>query len=184
MKTKIHLAGQRLLLRNLLPHDLPDFLDYRQDPEVCRYQGFDIFTKKEAIDFIKKQQSVIIGIPGQWSQIAIIKKEDQRLIGDCAVKFQAAEPRIAELGYTINPRFQRQGYATETLQTLLQHIFEERNIHRVLAVIDIRNQSSIKLAEKLGFVKEAHYRQSYFDELDKTWTDEYLYALLQSDFKR
>ena len=111
MNTKIHLDGQRLLLRNLLPNDLSDFLDYRQDPEVCRYQDLDIFSKKAAIDFIKQQQSVIIGIPGQWSQIAIVKKEDERLIGDCAIKFQADEPRIAELGYTINPRFQRQGYA-------------------------------------------------------------------------
>ena len=176
------IEGTRLILRRLDPADLKDFLAYRQNPEVCRYQGFDVFSEAKAQSFIDEQKKAPFGKAGHWIQIGIAFKDSNLLIGDCALKFQAYEPRTAELGYTINPQYQQKGYATEAIKTLLQHIFKHHSIHRVLALVDTRNISSIKLVEKLGFRKEAHFLQSYFDEQDMAWMDEYQYALLHSEF--
>jgi hypothetical protein len=41
-------------------------------------------------------------------------------------------------------------------------------------------QSAVNLLEKLGFRREAHYRQNIF--FKGAWGDEYLYALLKSDY--
>ncbi len=50
-----------------------------------------------------------------------------------------------------------------------------------MAVVDTRNSGAIKLLEGLGFRREAHYRQNIF--LKGEWGDEYLYALLRSEYK-
>ncbi|MEM8909932.1 MAG: GNAT family N-acetyltransferase, partial [Bacteroidota bacterium] len=176
------ISGQRLLLRNIQMEDLPHFLAYRQLPEVCRYQGFNPFTQQQAMDFIQVHRKAQLGQVGEWMQIGIELKAKAQLIGDCGLRFQKAAPKIIDLGYTIHPTFQQRGLATEALRLLLSEVFQKYEVHKANALIDPRNIGSIKLVEKLGFQREAHFRQSYFDELDQAWTDEYQYGLLANEF--
>ena len=83
---------------------------------------------------------------------------------------------------TFDVGHQKQGYASEAINHLIAMLFNDFAKHRLTAVIDTRNTSAMNLLEKLGFRREAHYRQNIF--FKGAWGDEYLYALLKSDYTR
>ena len=88
-----------------------------------------------------------------------------------------------EVGYIINKDYQRQGYATEALSTVIHSAFRD-GVHRVYAECDPRNTASWKLLESVGFRREAHLRQNiYFckDADAPIWKDTYVYAILAFD---
>src|SRR5690606_36163156 len=107
--------SQRLLIRKLHKRDLDDFHFYRSNPEVTKYQSFDIMSLEDAAHFIAAQEAVDFTIPGTWSQYGIEHKLENKIIGDCAIKLRLDEPRIAEVGITISHAYQKMGYAKEAM---------------------------------------------------------------------
>jgi len=174
------MKGKRIHLRPLRESDLEQFLIYRTDPEVCKYQGFDVFTHQDAVDFIADQKDKDITLRNEWVQIGIAENETDKLIGDVAVKFMPEENRIVEIGCTITPIYQRGGYAKEAFQVLFKELFTNQNVNKIKGLIATQNISSIKMTESLGFTREGHLRQSYFE--DGQWFDEYVYGLLKEEF--
>ena len=117
---------------------------------------------------------------GQWVQLGIARASDDELLGDCALHLHAHEPRLAEIGITLAPRWQGQGYATEALRTLLGWCFEALHLHRVVALVDVRNLPSVALMERAGLRREGHFRQNGWYKGE--WCDEYQYAVLASEW--
>ncbi len=87
---------------------------------------------------------------------------------------------VAKVGVTLAKSAQGQGYAAEALAGLLDCLFFERSKHRVTAECDTQNASSIALLERLGIRREAHHLSSAWYKGE--WTDEYVYAVLASDW--
>ena len=176
------LHSPRLRLRRFAPNDLRRFIEYRNDSEVARYQGWDACTQDEAAAFIRTQAAQGPGIPGQWLQIAIALRETDQLLGDCGLKVHARDPRQATLGVTLARPHQRLGYATEALATLFDYVFGTMNLHRVVADTDPQNTSSWRLLERLGMRREGHTRRSLW--FKGGWADEYLFAILADEWLR
>jgi len=101
-------------------------------------------------------------------------------IGDLALHGRADDARQAEIGYTLARAAWGLGLATEAVGALLDYAFGPLGLHRITATLDIANARSAALLARLGFRREAHYRQSYWD--GRAWTDEYLYALLHDEW--
>ena len=172
------LESSRLLLRNLQLTDLEDFHAYRSQAEICRYQGFKPMDEDKARAFIEEMSNAPFRAPGQWCQLGIWSKAREKLVGDCAITFLAYEPRLVEMGCTLNAAYQGQGFAQEAMHLLCKHVFEEHGVHKIKATIDPRNSTAIKLLERLGFSKEGHLKLNYFDEYDQAWVDEVIYGKL------
>lgn len=102
------------------------------------------------------------------------------LAGDVAVHFFDGG-RQAELGVTFDSNCQRQGYATEALSRVIGLLFDDLKKHRIVATVDARNASVVRLLEKQGFRREAHYRENIF--FKGAWSDEYSFALLKHEWK-
>lgn len=113
-------------------------------------------------------------------QFAILTKNENRLIGDMGIIFTGHEKMQTEIGCTLNKDFQAKGYATEALAAMVNYLFVSLKKHRVVASVDPRNKPSIRLIERLGFRKEAHFKKSYF--LRGEWVDDIIYALLDKDW--
>lgn len=92
-----------------------------------------------------------------------------------------SENRQVELGYTLHKDFRGMGYATEALSAIIDHLIFDLKKHRITASIDPRNMSSIRLIERLGFRKEAHFKQSLF--FHGEWVDDLIYAMLAEEWK-
>lgn len=82
---KLQLETERLIIRNLESSDVENFHLYRSNPEVTKYQSFDVMTLDQAEKFIANQKDRMFGKPGEWAQYAIEHKDTKKLIGDCAI---------------------------------------------------------------------------------------------------
>ena len=93
---------------------------------------------------------------------------------------------IWEVGFVFNDVYQKQGYATEAVNTVLKDVFHNQNAHRVFAECNPKNESSWRLLERIGFKKEGCLRQNIYFNKNKydepIWQDTYIYGLLSSDY--
>ena len=71
------IISDRIILRKLEEEDIENFYRYRKNPEVALYQGWDVYTYEEAINFIDSQKNFRPNIPGTWFQIGIALKENR-----------------------------------------------------------------------------------------------------------
>jgi [ribosomal protein S5]-alanine N-acetyltransferase len=170
----------RLVLRRFVDSDVPNFLAYRNDPEVARYQSWTSCSPEEAVEFIRRQQSQEAGVPGEWLQIAIALKASNELIGDCGVRVHADDPHQATIGVTLARAHQGRGLASEALSGLLDCLFRQFVLHRVVADTDAENTAMQKLAGRLGMRREAHLKQSLW--FKGRWADEFVYAILRGEW--
>ena len=172
---------ERLILRPFRPGDLAEFVAYRSDPDVARYQSWDsTYSTAEAESFLDAQRGLVLGQPGEWLQLAIVDRETSALHGDCAVRVVADQPATAEIGVTLAPASQGRGLATEALTALLTELFERLGIHRVFAETDDRNLATHRLLERLGFRCEARLVEA--DWFKDEWSTLRVYALLDREW--
>ena len=180
----MNLETERLILRKLRESDLEDFHSFRSNPEICKFQSFDAFTIKESKKFIEEQKDATFGMPGEWIQVGIVWKENNKLVGDFALKPEKHEPRNVEIGITLNLEYQGKGFAVEAFNRVFDFLFTETETHRIFGILDVENLGSQRLMENLKFRREAEFKQSYWDNAMRMWRDEYLYAMLKSDWKK
>ena len=177
------LETPRLILRPFCDADLEPFLAYRNDPEVYRYQGWETpYLPADGLEFIEKLKAAIPGTPGEWLQLAVQRKDGTEMMGDVAFHVTRYSPRTAYLGYTLARSAWGQGYASEAASKMLDYLFRVLDLHRVVADCDIENAASIRLLERLGFRREAHYLESFWLVERAAWGSEYLYAILQREW--
>jgi RimJ/RimL family protein N-acetyltransferase len=69
-----------------------------------------------------------------------------------------------ELGWFLDNGFQRQGLATEAAKRSLEFLFTHLQAHKVIVITRDTNLRSIKLAERLGFKREGHFRQARIEK--------------------
>ena len=63
------------------------------------------------------------------------------------------DPEALEIGYTVFPSFRRQGYALEAAAALIDWAHAEHGIRKFLASVAPRNEPSLAIVRKLGFVR-------------------------------
>lgn len=177
------LETERLWLRQFQVSDLEEFHAYRSDPRVAQYQGWDVpYDRETAQAFIEEMVNARPGIPGKWFQAAIELKTSQALVGDCAFHIVANDTRQAYIGFTVGAPHWRKGYAEEACRRLLEYLFGELNLHRVVAECDVMNTASFSLLERLGFRREAHLLENIW--FKGAWGSEYHYAMLEREWKK
>src|SRR5690242_1807679 len=122
---------ERLTLRRFSPADAEAFAAYRSDPEVARYQSWDV-PIQDPLGTVTGYGNGDPDAPG-WFQYAV--DLDGVLIGDLGLNLDENLMQ-AELGFTLAPAYQGKGYATEAVRGLLDHLFTVKNLHRVSAECD------------------------------------------------
>lgn len=172
----------RLILRHLQASDLEDFLGYRNDPEVARYQGWEHFTREQAETTIAEQMLRVPGSPGKTFVFAVALKPDNRLIGDLGLMVREHDPNQAMTGYTFSRAYQGKGYATEAFIGMLDFVFDPNGLdmHRIFALVEPENTPSVRLLERTGFRREGHFVSARW--FKGRWVDDYQYAMLQTEW--
>lgn len=87
-----------------------------------------------------------------------------------------------QIGYVVDVDHQRQGFVTEAVKGTLGWLFEHLQAHRVRLECDNTNVRSHRVAERCGFVREGHFRESKRNP-DGTFSGTLYYGLLRSDFE-
>jgi len=168
--------SERTALRRLGVSDLADFQAYRRDPEVARYQGWQIESDAEARSFLLDMTTAALLRPGHWCQLGIADGTNDTLIGDVGL-FVSAEQDQAEIGFSLNRRVQGQGLAGEAVRQAIGLVFECSPVSRIVGITDARNLPSIRLLKRVGMRKVGEHEAMFRDEP----CIEYTFAISRGD---
>ena len=89
--------------------------------------------------------------------------------------------QAAHLGYSLDHRATGKGLMTEALTSAIKYVFEELNLHRVMANYMPGNERSAKVLERLGFSVEGYARD--YLRLAGDWQDHTLTALVNDSWR-
>lgn len=103
-------------------------------------------------------------------------------IGDLAIWKIDRKNSRGEIGYTLNPDFWGKGLMTEALTAVINFGFNDLQLHSFEANINPDNENSRRLLTKLGFKKEAYFRENYY--YDGKYLDSEIYSLLKQDLRQ
>jgi RimJ/RimL family protein N-acetyltransferase len=150
----IILETERLLFRDHEPEDLDPFCAMEADAEGRRYVGGQPRTRADAE---RKFRNVYLpAVRNRLGMWATIMKSERRYIGYCGIypHFSGAGPIPGEgtLGFYLARLYWRQGLATETGRAFIEFGFNELQLKRVVSAVEVGNDASIHVLEKLGFL--------------------------------
>ena len=160
----MEIVTKRLRLDALRTEDARALFAYRSDPAVSRWQGWKPASEADAARFIAGQEGVAPDTPGAWWQRAIRLRASGELVGDLGLHFLA--DATVELGITLAPARQRQGYAREALEVMLDFVFGGLRKQHVVARVMPRNFMCMRLLEGLGLKRCAAAQDEVVFTLD------------------
>ena len=79
------------------------------------------------------------------------KKEE--VIGQVTAQESGLDITIRDVGWYIDPKYQGKGYATEAAKAMIDYMFKEVEIEKIISGAVKENIGSCKIFEKLGFNK-------------------------------
>ena len=174
------LSSSNIYLRPAIIADYPVIKLYRQDPENCRYirpPENDDETMK-LVELLSKPWNLA---SGHWNGLVICLQEDDSLVGEVAFKIEDWDNERAEIGYRLSAAAAGRGICTEASKLLIDYLFKELGFFKIVAKCDPRNISSYRVMEKLGFEREAFFKDHY--RIADEWTDQYDYGLLAKNYQ-
>jgi ribosomal-protein-serine acetyltransferase len=103
------------------------------------------------------------------------------LCGSVRVRDIDYADRKASIGYFVGSQFSGKGIVSSALRAVLGWCFDTLGLNRIELRCATSNAPSIRVAERLGFMREGLLRQ---DEcLHGAFVDHYVYSLLKAEFR-
>jgi len=171
------LETKRLMLREIRYEDAAAVYSLRADARVGAYISRQPAKEiKEAEDLIQKMRDAYnnkqaIG----WAAVRKNSAENE-IIGACGFNHIDFLNRRAEIGGEMAVNHWGKFLAIEAVKAIIDFGFKTLKFHTIEAKVSPQNKSAIYLLEKLGFQKEAHFRDYYF--YDGNYRDLVIYSML------
>lgn len=144
---------ERCNIRLFEEKDLNTLIEYRNNDDWMKYQGFKNLSKDEY------RHKLLVPFDLQkGSQLAVVNRDNDYLIGDLYLK--KYETTI-DIGYTIHPKYSRQGFTFEYVSTLVEYLTQNYPECTIRAEMDLENVASKNLLIKLGFSMLSESKDGY-----------------------
>lgn len=114
--------------------------------------------------------------------LAIVHKEDAKVIGYCGLGPDDLDLEEIEIYYGLSSAYRKQGLALEAAKATLTYGFETIGLKKIIAFADHRNVPSIKLIEKLGM--NYHFRVSHLPEEVKGYDGQCFYSISSDQYSK
>lgn len=138
------LETERLILRPMTMADLADYHEYTSDADLLKYD----YPAHKSLDE-SRYSLVVWNLSQPLGRYGIELKSEGKLIGNISLRLDE-EAGKAELGYTVNARYHKQGYATEAATALRDLAKNLPGITTLAAQTLEDNRASQRVLEKLG----------------------------------
>jgi ribosomal-protein-serine acetyltransferase len=123
----------------------------------------------------------IISVPVENREFVFVIREDKQFAGIVGFRGSDLFNRKTEIGYWLDPNFQKKGIMVRSVLELLKFAFHDLNMNRVEIRCALENFPSRAIPEKLGFILEGFERSGEFLANQK-FTDLAVYSLLKEEF--
>jgi ribosomal-protein-alanine N-acetyltransferase len=174
------LESDRLQLRAFTVRDAPDVYELYADRDAVRFAYAPIMAgEADARRVI--QETIALARDRTFFHFGVADREHNRVIGHATLFKWDQQHRRAEIGYSIRRDRWGLGLGSEAVATLIAFGFERLGLRRIEADTDPRNAASIRLLEKLGFVREGYMRERW--EIGGEIQDAVCFGLLRSEWR-
>ena len=168
--TETMLQTERFTLRPLRAGDEQALFPTLSDEAQCLYLSRPAFTStKELWGWLAEPD---------WPGRTWIAEDGEGRVAGRFVAVPAHEDGVLEIGYITCIDRQGEGVARECTAALVDHLLAT-GTRKLIAEVDVENTPSIRLLERLGFTREALFREH--ETTHKGLCDVAVYGLLASD---
>ena len=176
----MELLTPRLKLREIRGEDFAALREMDRRAEMHTYEREvpgEADTQRSLGEYIRNQSE----IPRTVYRLAITIAPEEQVRGLLKFSRQWEAIREWEIGWAVHPEEWGKGYAVEAAGTVMKAAFNEMNVHRIVAFCHVDNRASVRVMEKLGMQRDARLRETRW--LGGKWWDEYVYAVLDREWK-
>ena len=164
----MELHTRRLILRSARPDDLDAMHAVLSDPRATLWWAT---PPHETLDQTRVWLDGMIANGPDHPDFVI--ELDGRVIG------KAGFYVMPDVGYILHPDVWGQGLAAEAVGAAIDHVFATRDIDTQTADVDPENAASIRLLERLGFIRTGSGERTW--NVGGVWKDSLYYALSRAD---
>ncbi|TLS36727.1 GNAT family N-acetyltransferase [Pseudalkalibacillus caeni] len=154
------LTGSKIKLRAITKEDYEPFarIENVMESRLLMNDGIPFPPTME------EHESFLNGISSDKDDymFAIETLESQEFIGTIAVYKVNWKNGTCYVGISIGPEHQGKGYGTDSMNTLLDFIFQYMNVNKVKLEVFAFNKQAIRSYEKCGFSVEGTLREEIF----------------------
>ncbi|HEY0598594.1 GNAT family N-acetyltransferase [Brevundimonas sp.] len=165
----MELHTPRLTLRSARADDLQDLHAVLSDPRTTRWWST---PPHESLEQTAAWLHSMIANGPDHPDFVI--ERDGRVIG------KAGFWKLPEVGYILHADHWGQGLAGEAVTAAIDHVFATRDIDDLTADVDPDNAASIRLLERLGWVKTGFAERTW--HVGGEWKNSLYYGLSRADW--
>ncbi|HJB26713.1 MAG TPA: GNAT family N-acetyltransferase [Firmicutes bacterium] len=168
------ISGEKLYLSPINQDDVENYVRWLSDRSVTDGLGntASLISLQTEREWLQKASETY--------QFAIVKRENNTLIGNCGIESISHVHRTAEVGLFIGEEENRgKGYGTQALELLVDYGFQVLNLHSLMLRVYSFNERAIACYQKVGFREFGRRRQCYY--LNGTYYDSIHMDLLKQE---
>ena len=169
------LTGGRVVLRPFRPADVEPVWRSRLDP-LTWARTTEAPYVPEPLEAYRARRAERSGGPDAEFAVDV----DDELVGRAALFDVDPLARSAELGLSLLPGAQGQGYGRDVLRVLLGYAFRTRNLRRVHLQSLASNERALRAYRAVGFVEEGRLREHAW--VEGAYDDVVLMSVLRSEW--
>ena len=175
------LVGDTIYLEGLSQkHVCERYAQWLNDKEVCKENRHGriyntIEMTRDYVASVDKSENI--------AAFAIVTKNESKHIGNISIINISWENNSGEISILIGEKdFWGKGIATKAYRLVIDYGFKILNLHRLCSGMTIRNKAMIKVAEKVGMLKEGVLKDAFYKNGE--YTNIVLYAIINPKHKK
>jgi diamine N-acetyltransferase len=179
--TNNSLTGKHVMLRALEPGDIDLLYSWENDTSIWNVSNtLTPFSRFQLEEFVLNTQSDIFASRQLRMMVdLVVSGEELTPVGTIDLfDFDPIHYR-AGVGILIRGPYREKGYALEAMHIFIRYAFGTLRLHQLYCHIAPDNLSSLKLFEKLGFVRCGIKKDWIYD--GKGWQEEWMFQMINRD---
>jgi RimJ/RimL family protein N-acetyltransferase len=176
----MEIKSERLILKELKQKDLNFIYKMASEPLVYLYDEDEEPSKEQIYEKYMKKISGMEEDPDKQLIFLINLLPEEVPIGEVHIRLNWEYIREWEIGYVLHADYWGNGYASEAVNLVLKHIFENFNAHKVVGFCNANNKKSANLMERVSMKRDGILREGKL--WHKEWCDESVYSILEREF--
>ena len=153
------LATAHLVLEPLTVAHAEEMFDVLSDEAIYRYLDETAPASVEHVRSVYAKREARRSPDGNEGWLNwVVRAPGQQLVG--LVQATVFAPDSAWIAYVFSRKHWGRGYAHEATESMLAHLAEAYGVRRYLATVEVENEPSIRLLERLGFLRAAPHEMA------------------------
>jgi [ribosomal protein S5]-alanine N-acetyltransferase len=170
------ITTERLLLCRITGQHAAALLQLRSNEQTMQYIDKEKAKTIAEIDMLIKRIDDDLGTAEGITWCMALKEDPLTLIGSIGFWRIIKQHYRAEIGYMLHHDHLNKGLMTEAVKAVIDFGFNTMQLHSIEAHINPSNAASAALLTKMGFVREAYFKEDYF--FRGKFLDSAIYSLL------